>query len=318
MKMNAPIALFVYNRLTNTKETVNALSKNMLAKESDLTIFSDGPKADKDIEKVNEVRNYLKTITGFKSITIIESAVNKGLAASIISGVTEIVNKYTRIIVLEDDLVTSPYFLTYMNDALEMYENEEKVASIHGFIYPVKKELPETFFIKGADCWGWATWKRAWDLFESDGLKLLNELKNRKLTKEFNFNNSYSYTDMLERQIKGKNNSWAIRWYASAFLNDCYTLYPGKSLVANIGMNEGTHCVNGENFLDIYQEQIQLTKISPIQPDKKHIKIIESYFRQDDKPLYIRLLNRLKNILRPRPSAVGARASARCASRCPS
>ncbi|HBD95608.1 MAG: glycosyl transferase [Spirochaetes bacterium GWF1_31_7] len=299
MKMNAPIALFVYNRLTNTKETVNALSKNMLAKESDLTIFSDGPKADKDIEKVNEVRNYLKTITGFKSITIIESAVNKGLAASIISGVTEIVNKYTRIIVLEDDLVTSPYFLTYMNDALEMYENEEKVASIHGFIYPVKKELPETFFIKGADCWGWATWKRAWDLFESDGLKLLNELKNRKLTKEFNFNNSYSYTDMLERQIKGKNNSWAIRWYASAFLNDCYTLYPGKSLVANIGMNEGTHCVNGENFLDIYQEQIQLTKISPIQPDKKHIKIIESYFRQDDKPLYIRLLNRLKNILRP-------------------
>ena len=189
MKMNAPIALIVYNRLTNTKETVNALSKNMLAKESDLTIFSDGPKADKDIEKVNEVRNYLKTITGFKSITIIESAVNKGLAASIISGVTEIVNKYTRIIVLEDDLVTSPYFLTYMNDALEMYENEEKVASIHGFIYPVKKELPETFFIKGADCWGWATWKRAWDLFESDGLKLLNELKNRKLTKEFNFNN---------------------------------------------------------------------------------------------------------------------------------
>ncbi len=299
MKMNAPIALFVYNRLTNTKKTVNALTKNLLAKESDLTVFSDGPKADKDIEKVNEIRNYLKTITGFKSITIIESAVNKGLAASIISGVTEIVNKYTRIIVLEDDLVTSPYFLTYMNDALEMYENEEKVASIHGFIYPVKKELPETFFIKGADCWGWATWKRAWDLFESDGSKLLNELKNRKLTKEFNFNNSYAYTDMLERQIKGKNNSWAIRWYASAFLNDCYTLYPGKSLIGNIGMTEGTHCNNGENFLDIYQKKIKLTKISPIQSDKKNIKIIESYFRKDDQSLFIQLQTRLKNILRP-------------------
>ena len=151
----APITLFVYNRIDHTRQCVEALRKNLLANESALIIFSDAAKDVGSQNSVEEVRSYLKTIRGFTKIEIIERTNNFGLAKSIISGVTYVVNKYGRVIVLEDDLVTSPYFLIYMNKALDIYKNDDMVASIHGYIYPVKKALPETFFLRGADCWGW-------------------------------------------------------------------------------------------------------------------------------------------------------------------
>ncbi|HOV15545.1 MAG TPA: glycosyltransferase [Spirochaetota bacterium] len=203
----APIALFTYNRLDHTRLTIEYLLKNEYASDSDLIIYSDGPKNEQAVEKVNVVRNYLKTITGFKSITIVERDANFGLAKSIITGVTEIVNRFGKIIVMEDDLVTSPYFLKYMNESLDYYEKEDKVISIHGYVYPVRAKLPETFFLVEADCWGWATWKRGWGLFESNGRKLLNTLKEKKLFKKFNYNNTYNYIKMLKDQIAGKNNS---------------------------------------------------------------------------------------------------------------
>ena len=125
-----------------------------------------------------------------------------------------------KVIVLEDDLVTSPHFLQYMNDGLGIYERDDRVISIHGYSYPVHGKLPETFFLRGADCLGWATWKRGWDLFEDDGQRLLNELERRNLTRSFDFDGSYPYTQMLRDQIAGSNSSWAVRWYASAFLRD--------------------------------------------------------------------------------------------------
>jgi len=244
----APIVLFVYNRPWHTQQTVEALQKNKLASESELFIYSDDAKNDDARVSVDEVRKYIDNITGFKKITVIKRDKNWGLSNSIIDGVTKIVNEYGRIIVLEDDLVTSPYFLKFMNEGLTMYENEDKVASIHGYIYPIDN-LPNTFFIKGADCWGWATWKRAWDIFESNGEKILDELKSRRLEKEADFNNSYGFTQMLKDQIKGKNNSWAVRWYMSAFLKDMLTLYPGKSYVQNIGNDDsGTHCCVSDIF----------------------------------------------------------------------
>jgi GT2 family glycosyltransferase len=185
--MLAPITLFVYNRLNHTRQTVEALLRNELAAESEFFVFSDGPRSETDREKVLAVRSYLKTINSFKKVAVIERDKNFGLAESIIAGVTEIVNRYGRIIVLEDDMVTSPYFLKYMNDALEIYKDEEKVISIHGYIYPVRDKLPETFFLRGADCWGWATWKRGWDLFDPDGRKLLEQLQKRNLTRTFDF-----------------------------------------------------------------------------------------------------------------------------------
>ena len=259
----APIVLFVYNRLSHTQKTIEALQKNLLASESELFIFSDGPKNDAGELKIDALRQYLKTITGFKRIEIIERETNRGLAESVIAGVTQIVNKYGCVIVLEDDLVTSPFFLTYMNDALLMYQNDEQVISIHGYVYPVKEKLPETFFIKGADCWGWATWKRGWDLFERDGKKLLQELQEKKLTKSFDFDGTYAYTLMLKSQTKGFNSSWAIRWYAAAFLANKLTLYPGKSFVQNIGLdNSGTHTGKTKHFdVDLIESPCNLRKI---------------------------------------------------------
>ena len=244
----APIVLFVYNRPWHTQQTVEALQKNELASESELFVYSDEVKNDDSRKSVDEVRKYIDSIKGFKKVTVIKRDKNWGLANSIIDGVTKIVNEYGRIIVLEDDLVTSPYFLKFMNNALNLYKNEESVASIHGYIYPIEN-LPNSFFIKGADCWGWATWKRAWDIFEPNGQKLLNELKSRGLEKEADFNNSYGFTKMLKQQINGKNNSWAVRWYMSAFLKNMLTLYPGKSYIQNIGNdNSGTHCGVTDQF----------------------------------------------------------------------
>lgn len=245
----APIALFVYSRLDHTCEAIVSLQKNSLAKESDLFVFSDGAKSPEVVIKVKAVREFVKNISGFRSLTIIEREPNLGLAKSIIDGVTRLSNEYGKVIVLEDDLVTSPYFLTYMNDALDNYENDERVISIHGYIYPVAENLPETFFLRGADCWGWATWKRGWDQFEPDGKRLLESLKKSRLENEFNFGGSYDYLGMLDSQVKGKIDSWAIRWYASAFLANKLTLYPGKSLVLNIGNDDsGTHCGTTEIF----------------------------------------------------------------------
>jgi len=136
-----------------------------------------------------------------------------------------------------------------MNDGLEKYQDQNQVISIHGYVFPTEQALAETFFLKGADCWGWATWRRGWKLFEADGQKLLDQLKQRALTRQFDFDGSYPYTRMLRLQIDGKNNSWAIRWYASAFLQDRLTLYPGRSLVHNIGLDaSGEHCPSTEEF----------------------------------------------------------------------
>lgn len=294
----APIVLFVYNRPEHTQKTVEALQKNFLTKESELFIFSDGPKNELDAIKVREVRNYLKTISDFKSVYIAEKNKNLGLANSIISGVTEIINKYGKIIVMEDDLVSSKYFLQYMNDALDLYKNEEKVISIHGYIYPLKnklkEKLPEIFFLKGADCWGWATWERGWDLFESDSGKLLKELEERNLLREFDFDGSYPYSNMLRRQIEGQNDSWAIRWYASAFLLEKLTLYPRESLIKNIGQdNSGTHSGGSQQRKTLLADnKIEILRI-PAEENAIAKKILAKYFKSLKPRLMKRIINKM-------------------------
>ena len=242
IERKAPIILFTYNRPIHVQKVVASLKHNIEASSSDLYVYSDAAKNETALKGVLETRDYLKTIDGFKTVTIIERERNWGLAANIIDGVTAIVNKYGSAIVLEDDHVVSPYFLKYMNEGLEKYKENERVASIHGYVYPCKKKMPEMFFIKGADCWSWATWKRAWDHFEPDGQKLLNRIRERRLEKEFDFGFNANYIEMLEKQVIGKNASWAVRWYASTFLDDMYTLYPGKSMMKMIGADGlGTH-----------------------------------------------------------------------------
>ncbi|AKD04462.1 glycosyl transferase [Pontibacter korlensis] len=282
----APIVLFVYNRPLHTQRTVEALLKNALAAESDLYIYADAAKSEESVSKVLQVRDYIKNIKGFRSLHIVERDTNLGLAESVILGVTDVVNQYGKVIVVEDDLVTSPYFLTYMNKGLDLYQSDDEVISIHAYTYPIKMKGVKTFFLKGADCWGWATWKRGWSLFDKDGQKLLNQIKRNNLSKAFDFNGSYPYTQMLQKQISGKNDSWAIRWYASAFLHNKYTLYPAKSLIQNIGLDlSGTHSDTTGNYNDdsLSDEQFnQLEKIK-VEENQEARKLFEMFFRKNTK-----------------------------------
>jgi len=281
----APVVIFAYNRPLHLQKTIEALKKNSLSSDSDLFIFCDGNKNENDKNLVEQVKNFVKQITGFKSITIFEREKNFGLSKSIIDGVTKIVNIYGKVIVLEDDLISSPYYLKFINDALDLYEYDEEVISVQGYVYPVKEGLPECFFIQGADCQGWATWKRGWNLFEEDGKKLLKKLQSKRLIKDFNFNNSYSYDKMLKQQIKGRISSWAIRWYASAYLENKYTLYPGKTLIYNIGFGtSGTNTQNkylSEKFnSEINILPINLTRIT-IENSKNGRRSFELFFKRN-------------------------------------
>lgn len=293
----SPVVLFVYNRLWHTRQTVEALLQNSLAEKSDLIIYSDAAKNQASEGAVREVRDYIATISGFKSINIIEREKNWGLANSIIDGVTAVVNKFGRVIVLEDDMVTSPYFLDYMNGFLELYKADQQVASIHAYTYQID-DLPETFFLKGADCWGWATWADRWRVFNPDGQALLDELKARKLTKEFDFNGNADYVKMLKGQIQGKNDSWAIRWHASAFLNNMLTLYPGVSYVQNIGHDgQGTHCGYSEDFqVEINISNTSLKKIA-IEENAVAREKFEQFFSELTPRFFTKILHKIKAVL---------------------
>jgi hypothetical protein len=186
-----------------------------------------------------------------------------------------------------------------MNEALQLYENEEKVASIHGYSYPVKRTLPPTFFLKGADCWGWGTWKRAWSQVDWDAPGLLRQMQQRRLQREFNFNNSIAYTRMLKNQIGGKIDSWAITWYAYTFLAGMYTLYPYPSLVKNIGHdNSGTHTgYSGRWGKTVADHPIPLESI-PVEECPEARKAFEEFFRSFRSPagLAVRLWNKLLSL----------------------
>lgn len=264
MTNKSPIALFVFNRPEHTRKTIKALAANRGANNHDLIVFCDGPKYERDLDLVQEVQEIAHSAEGFRSVTVRTSEKNKGLAPSIIAGISDVLEANETVIVVEDDLVSSPGFLEWMQSGLDRYANEDRVISLHGYTYPIDN-LPCSFFIRGADCWGWATWKRGWALFEPDGQKLMDEIKTRGLEYEFEFGATYPYLRMLQDQIEGKNSSWAIRWYASAFLAEKLTLYPGVSFIKNIGFDgSGTHSSAADTSFDI----AQLSTISPPFPER--------------------------------------------------
>lgn len=246
--MLAPIVLFVYSRPAHTRRTVEALLKNELAKESDLTVYSDAPKRPEAAEAVQEVRNYIRTIKGFRSISIIERDKNWGLGNSIIDGVTSVMNEHGRVIVLEDDLVTSPHFLAHLNAALDHYENDPKAFSIGGYNFP-EETMPiprdylwDTYAAFRCCSWGWATWidrwKRVdWAMNYYDAFML-----DRKAQESFD-RGGPDMTRLLRMQHERQIDSWAIRFCYAHHANSMHCIYPVKTLVMNIGLdNTGMHC----------------------------------------------------------------------------
>lgn len=296
----APVVLFAYRRVDHLQKAVQSLAANALAAKTPLYVFSDGPKGQLDEQKVAEVREYLAAVTGFKAVQVFAAERNRGLSESIISGVGRILDEHDRVIVLEDDLIVSPYFLQYMNDSLSFYQDDERVVSVHGYTYPVEGELPETFFLRGADCWGWGTWRRGWQVFDSDGAALLEAIKRARLERGFNLDNSFNYLQILKDQVEGRNDSWAIRWHAAAYLAGKLTLYPGRSLVQNAGTDaSGTHFRASTTRFDTALADRRV-EVHPIEVEEsgEARALLSAYYRRTKGRLPGRLYRRVARIVR--------------------
>ena len=295
----APILLFVYNRPEHVRRSIESLLRNELAAQSELFIYADAAKDEAAESAVAEVRQYIKGIKGFKSVHITERERNWGLANNVIDGVTTLVNQYGRVIVLEDDLIVAPYFLQFMNDALETYKDSQEVGHIQACDFTHDPSLPDTFLIKWTGSWGWATWDRAWKNFNPNGKELLRQLEERKLTRTFDFNGNYRFTRMLRRQIEGKNNSWAIRWNASLFLADILSLNVGRSLVQNEGFDgSGTNCGGGGLYSsNLWMHPLTVKPISPLTENKEARKAFERYYHRTN-CFWAKAIRRIKRTLK--------------------
>ncbi len=298
MQNFAPIALFVYNRPEHTRRTLKFLQQNLLADESRLFIFSDGAKTPKDKPLVDEVRGLIKNIEGFRSVEIIVRNSNFGLAESIISGVEKLVKEYGKVIVLEDDLITSPYALQYFNDGLIRYQMENRVMHIGAYMYPLEnRNLSQAFFYRAATSWGWATWDRAWAHFQPDVDVLMNQFDREKIN-AFSIDGTMNFWRQMKHFKMGKNNSWAIRWYASIFLAGGLTLNPSSSLINNIG-NDGSGIHSG--IEDIYNVVINPNPVTEfpdkIEEDREAFLAIKSFLSKRKGSLWNRIVKFIRQNL---------------------
>lgn len=296
----APIALFTYNRADHTQRAVESLLQNAEAKDSDLFIFSDGAKNEKAIKGVEDNRKYIHTVTGFKSVTIVEREKNWGLANSLITGITDVISKYGRVIVVEDDLILSPYFLKFMNDGLEKYKDDDRIGTINAFVPPIKEKLPDTYFLYFMHPWGWATWKRSWDLLNLNTKYLLRKMRFK--VKKFNLGGNCGSYGNLYCQKVGKVDSWYIRFYASLFLNKKLNLFPKQAMVINGGLDDsGTHC--GTGWAEKYSFEsshipIILKNIPVVESMEAYGKFKRFYDNSCDSTSLVSKLERLKSFLR--------------------
>lgn len=293
MTDTAPIALFAFNRPGHTRETVESLARNAGAGESDLFIFSDAARDGQSEPGVAAVRAYIRTIRGFRSVTVVEREFNLGLAGSIIEGVSRLCSERGRVIVLEDDIVTSPWFLDFMNRALDRYAAEPRVMHVSGYMFPVSRpeRLPEAFFYRATSCWGWGTWARAWRQFEPDAGKLLAAIRSRGLTREFDVMGTIGYERMLAQQARDCLDSWAIRWYASVFLAGGLCLHPARSLSRNIGHDgTGIHC-GTTSIYDVEPAQVPVRDLPElIEESPEAAGAMAGFYRAIRPPAYKRII----------------------------
>ncbi|MDB1941837.1 glycosyltransferase [Clostridium tertium] len=297
----APVVMFVYNRVDHTKKTIEALTRNKLANESILYIFSDGSKNNDDINEVKIVRNYIRKLNyGFKKIIIIESDYNKGLAKSVIDGVTRIINEHKKVIVLEDDIITSENFLEYMNDGLKYYEDNHRIWSISGYNLPIKIPIDyknDIYFGYRACSWGWATWKDRWEKNDWDVSDYTEFMNDKKKIKVFNRGGN-DMSNMLDRQMKNEINSWAIRWCYSQYKNDSYCVYPVISKVKNIGNDgSGTNCDKNNLFDTVIDSSTRKTEfLDTVIENEEILKNFRKYFKRPLLPRWLEIYLKNKGV----------------------
>jgi len=298
----SPVIIFAYNRLNHLKKTINSLKKNLYANKTRLIIYLDYPKEKKLIQDYYSIKKYYKQISGFNKKEIIIRKKNFGLSKNIVNAVNQELKKYKSIIVLEDDMICDRFFLQYMHYYLNKFRNSKKIVSIHGYNYPLKntKKLNNFFFIRGADCWGWGTWPSKWKIYQKNSATLIKNIKNRGLVSDFNFKNSYNYFGMLEDAHRKINNSWAIKWYASAFLRNKLTLYPKFSLIKNIGMDgSGIHSYRSKKFdIKLRNKKLHLIKNIDVKEDENAKYLFINYFNSLKISKVDLILNKIKNVIK--------------------
>ncbi|UOE48193.1 glycosyltransferase [Mucilaginibacter sp. SMC90] len=297
IKSFAPIVLFVYNRPAHSLKTLEALNLNDYAADSKLYIYADGPKAQstpETVKAIEETRKVIKQKQWCKEVVIIEAEVNKGLADSIVEGVSRVVNEHGKVIVLEDDIVTTKGFLKYMNDALTVYEQEEKVMHISGYLYPAKindEQKGDTFFINTFSCWGWATWARAWKFYNPNVDDHLSKLNYRAAIKKFNIEGHADYYNQLVLNKKKTIYTWAVKWYASWLFQNGFSLFPRKSLVLNIGYdNSGVHSAGKDIYVNEIADYIEVKK-QPIVENFVARKAIDTFYHENNPLVKTALFN---------------------------
>ena len=276
--LSSPIAFFSYNRPDHTRRSLEALRANYLASQSRLFIFSDGAKNDSAREGVEQVREYISTVDGFASVDVVERPHNYGCAKNIIDGITQVVNEFGRVIVVEDDILTSPYFLSYMNDALELYKDDDNVAVISGYLHPMYygHTKPDGFFSYDLGTWGWGTWQRSWKDYEYDAAKILKQIQDAGLEDKYNYGLKSKPCSGWLILAAGKSSIWDYQLQAVMFLLGRMTLRPGRTFTNNIGLDgTGLHCgtcdYNAFN-LHLAEEYHPLKKI-PVELDMRMYEI---------------------------------------------
>lgn len=299
--MTAPVVLFVYNRLDHTMNVIESLKNNILADDTDLYVFSDAAKTEKAQNSVEAVREYIRKTDwrkNFRSVTVVEAEKNKGLAKSIIGGVTDVLKKYGKVIVVEDDLVLSPYFLQYMNGALDYYADIEDVWSISGYSFPMKslKKYPhDVFYSYRGTSWGWATWLDRWEMTDWDVKDFPKLMSDKEWQKRFNRGGN-DLTQMLKAQMEGRINSWAIRWVFTQSNLEMYTVYPKHSYILNDGCDgSGTHVGNTEEYSTDIKYGVPECRFERLKIDKKIAK--EFWYKYSD-TLDKKIKRNLKKIFR--------------------
>lgn len=263
-KETAPVVLFVYNRPAHTEQALKSLQKNALAKDTVLYVFADGPKehaTTQDKKHIRETRALFKGLSGFKKVILVEKEKNQGLAASVVAGVTEVVNKHGKVIVLEDDLLVSPYFLDFMNKALYLYQDSPNVYSVTGFMFPVEATEAKTVLLPYISTWGWATWKAKWVILDTHMPDKAIIKTNPFMMSRFNLAD-YNYAGMLDLG----NKSWGIKWYFSVFIRNGLSVFPTQTLVNNIGFDgSGENCVAEDSDANFtLSEHIEVSHTSTI------------------------------------------------------
>jgi hypothetical protein len=294
----APVVLFTYARPKHTIKTVESLIKNLNAINTEIFVYIDFPRNETDVTPNEEVINYIESIEGFKSVNIIKRTENFGLAKNIIEGVSEVLLKHERVIVLEDDMVTSPYFLDFMNQGLDKYSDQESVWHISGWNYPIDdSDLLDAFFWRGMNCWGWATWKNRWDKFKKDPGDILDNWS-ADMINRFNLDGHHNFYSQVIGNHKGKINTWAIFWYATIFENDGLCVSPAVGYIENIGHDgSGVHC----GSIDIYKTTLNRAKASRWPRDLQENTIalgrIKSFYKETELSISQKVISKVKKLL---------------------